>query len=301
MTRRIITVLLMGAMLIAVTGCVGGIGTPKLVPKVAPPVIVKAGVLRAAVDLSYAPFAGTVKGQRVGLDVDVAAAIADQLGLKLELVDAKPDAAAAQVSSGSVDIALGGLTVDAAVSSQLAFAGTYVSDAPAVFSAAATGAAATTGSAPAAPALDTTATLASLAGKRIAVQQGSFAYWVLLDALGDTQLVTVPTLDEAFKAVVGGRADVVAGDALIGAYLLRTYPTFSYVGQVGSAYPLGVGVSQAKPQLESQVRAVLDKLAAEGVLETIRNKWIGDLPPLKVTVPDASLNASSSAETSPAQ
>jgi polar amino acid transport system substrate-binding protein len=300
MTRRIFTVLLMGAMLVGVTGCVGGIGVPKLQPKVTPPVIAKAGVLRAAVDLSYGPFAGTVKGQQVGLDVDVAAAIADQLGLKLELIDAKPAAAAAQVSSGSADIMLGGLTVDAAVSSQIAFAGTYISDAPAVFSAAATGAAAAATSAAVPSALDTTATLASLAGKRIAVQQGSLAYWILLDALGDTQLVTVPTLDEAFKAVVGSRADVVAGDALIGAYLLRTYPTFSYVGQVGSAYPLGVGVSQGKPQLESQVRAVLDKLASAGVLETIRNKWFGDLPPLRVTAPDASLDTSSSVVTSPA-
>lgn len=299
MTRRIITVLLMGAMLVAVTGCVGGIGAPKLTPKIAPPVIAKAGVLRAAVDLSYAPFAGSVKGQKVGLDVDVAAAIADQLGLKLELVDAKPAAAAALVSSGSVDVALGALTVDSAVSSQLAFAGTYISDAPAVFSIAATGAAAASGSAPA-PALDTTATVASLAGKRIAVQQGSLAYWVLLDTLGDTQLVLVPSLDEAFKSVASGKADVAAGDALVGAYLLRTYPTFSYIGQVGSAYPLGVGVSQAKPQLEAQVRAVLDKLASEGVLETIRNKWFGDLPPLKVTDADSSVGATSSVVTSTA-
>ena len=294
MTRRTFTVLMIGAMLLAVTGCTGGIGSPQLTPKVAPPVIVKAGVLRAAVDLNYAPFAATVKAQKVGLDVDVAAAIADQLGLKLELVDAKPAAAAALVSSGSVDIVLGGLTVDAAVSSQVAFAGTYISDAPAVISAA------TSGTVPVPGGLDTTATLASLAGKRIAVQQGSLAYWVLLDLYGDTPLVVVPSLGDAFKAVTTARADVVAGDALVGSYLLRDNPTFAYVGQVGSAYPLGVGVSQAKPGLESQVRTVLDKLASQGVLETLRRKWFGDVPPLKVTA-TASTETSASAETSPAQ
>ena len=294
MTRRIITVLLLGAMLVAVTGCVGGIGVPKLTPKVAPPVVAKTGTLRAAVDLSYAPFGGTVASQTVGLDVDVAAAIADRLGLKLELVDAKPNVAAALVSSGSVDIALGALTVDAAVSSQIAFAGTYISDAPAVFSVTPTAAG------EASAALDTTATLAALMGKRIAVQQGSLAYWVLMDTFGDAPIVPVPTTDEAFKAVAEGRADVVAGDALVGSYLLRTHPTFSLLGQAASAYPLGVGVSQANPRLETQVRTVLDKLASEGVLDTIRRKWFGDLPPLKVTA-TASQETSPSTETSAAQ
>jgi ABC-type amino acid transport substrate-binding protein len=108
----------------------------------------------------------------------------------------------------------------------------------------------------------------------------------------------VANLDEAFAAVASGTADVAAGDALIGAYLLRGYPELRYLGQLGSAYPLGVGVSQAKPELETQVRAVLDKLASQGVLETIRHKWIGDLPPLRVTGTPGSEGTPAAGETS---
>lgn len=280
MTRRTITVLVIAAML-SLTGCVGRIGTPALSPKVKPPVISRAGVLRAAVDLTYPPFAGTVKGQKVGLDVDVASAIADQLGLKLELVDANPTAAATLVKGGTVDIALGGLTVDASVASQLAFAGTYIADAPGVFAA-----------------QGTTTTLDTLGTKRIAVQQDSLAYWMLLDTYGEAPLVIVPSLEDGFKAVVAGKADVLAGDALVGSYMLRSHPTFMYVGQIGSAYPVGVGVSQAKPQLEAQVRSVLDKLASQGVLETLRHKWFGDLATLKVTDTTASQDTSASLGTS---
>jgi polar amino acid transport system substrate-binding protein len=301
MTRRHITAALIGAMLVALTGCTGQIAAVKLTPKVSPPTIAKAGVLRAAVDLSYPPFAGTVKGQLVGLDVDVASAIAEQLGLKLELVDAKPAAAAAMLTSDSVDVALGGLTIDSAVSSQIAFAGTYVSDAPAIFvatvatgSASATGSVSTTGAAPATaaaapspplplPSQSPTATLQGLEGRRIAVQGGSLAYWVLLDTYGEEQLSVVATLDEALRAVADGKADVAAGDALVGTYMLSSFPTVRYAGQIGSAYPLGVGVSQAKPQFEARVRTILDKLSSEGVLVTLRRKWFGDLGVLAVT------------------
>jgi polar amino acid transport system substrate-binding protein len=289
MTRRTITVLLIVAMLAATTGCVGGIGAAALTPKVAPPVVGKAGVLRAAVDLSYPPFAGAVKGQQLGLDVDVASAIAEQLGLKLELVDAKPEAAAALLTSGAVDIALGALTVEAAVSSQIAFAGTYVSDAPAIFAAKAATASA-----------ETTLPLDDLSGKRIAVQGGSLAYWLLLDIYGETPLVIKETLDEAFKAVVDGSADVAAGGALVGTYMLRSYPTLVCAGQFASAFPLGVGVSQSKSALETEVRAILDNLASQGVLETLRRKWVGDLPPLEVTDTADPTDASGALETSTA-
>jgi polar amino acid transport system substrate-binding protein len=267
--------------LVALTGCVGAIRPASLTPKVAPPVVAHAGVLRAAVDMSYPPFAATVGGQSVGLDVDVAAAIADQLGLKLQLVDAEPSAAATMVTSGSVDIVMGALTVDQAVSSNLAFAGTYLSDAPAVFAA-----------------KDATFPLSAIGVKRIAVQNGSYAYWTLLAQYGETPLVIVPSLDQAFKDVQSGAADVAAGDALVGAYILRGYPNIKYLGQAASAYPLGVGVSQNGPKLEEAVRSALDALASQGVLDTLRHKWFGDLPPLKVTDTSVSGDASATIDAS---
>jgi hypothetical protein len=69
-------------------------------------------------------------------------------------------------------------------------------------------------------------------------------------------------------------------------------PALKYLGQIGSAYPVGVGVSAAKPKMESVVRTILDRLAAQGVLETLRRKWAGDLPPLKVTIESTDASAS---------
>jgi ABC-type amino acid transport substrate-binding protein len=248
---------------VLLSGCTGGIAGAKLDPKVAPPLIAQKGVLRAAIDLSYPPFGGTDKGVRAGLDVDVAAAIAADRGLRLEIVDAKPDAAAELVKARKADIALGALTVEQAVASDLAFAGPYISDAPALFST-----------------RTATATIGELGGKRVAVQKDSYAYWLLVDEYGEESVVVMPTLRDAMTAAASGQADLAAGDAIAGAYLFRDLPNLRYNGQLMPAYPLGVAVSKENAGLEAEVRKVLDGLSASGVLATLRRKWVGDLPRL---------------------
>lgn len=267
MIRRTLIALAVVAALLLVAGCTSGIGAATLKPRLLPPDIGGAGVLRAAIDLSDPPFGGSVKGQQVGLDVDVAAAIAEQLGLKLEIVDATPTAAAEMARSGKVDIVLGGLTVEQAVSLQLAYAGTYVTDSSAVF------------------ATDvTTLTIGDLSAKRVAVQSGSASYWFLLDEYGEEPLVLAPTLLEAMQAVGAGKADVVAGDAMVATYMGRNLPGLKYGGQLTPAFPIGVGVAQDKAKLEAEVRGILDKLSSQGVLDTFRRKWVGDNLP-KFTLP----------------
>jgi polar amino acid transport system substrate-binding protein len=279
MIRRSLTALALATALVLVAGCSSGIAATKLEPRLSPPAITRPGVLRAAIDLSYPPFGGTVKGKHVGLDVDVAAAIAEQLGLTLEIVDATPANGADLARNGKVDIVMGGLTVEQAVSLQLAYAGTYVTDSSAVF-----------GSDVA------SLTLGDLSTKRIAVQNGSASYWYLLDQYGEAPLVVMPTLLEAMQAVSAHKADIVAGDALVAAYIDRQVPGLNYAGQLDAAYPIGVGVASDKAKLETEVRSILDKMSSQGVLETLRRKWAGDLPRFTVPSSDAGTEASGTPE-----
>ncbi|MDH4140496.1 MAG: hypothetical protein OEV43_07985, partial [Coriobacteriia bacterium] len=59
-------------------------------------------------------------------------------------------------------------------------------------------------------------------------------------------------------------------------------------GQVEPATPVGVAVKQDATELEDAVRSALDELAAGGVMETIRTKWVGDLPALETASPGSS-------------
>jgi polar amino acid transport system substrate-binding protein len=71
------------------------------------------GTLRVGVNANSAPLAGSPQGstQIIGIDVDVAAYLADQLGLKLQVINVDNDPEAA-LAAGTVDIVLG---VDASV------------------------------------------------------------------------------------------------------------------------------------------------------------------------------------------
>ena len=236
-------------------------------------------MLRAVVDLHYPPFGGISGGQPTGLDVDVASAIADRLGLRLDVIDARSVEASGLVQSGRADLLLGGLPVQSVVATGALFAATYISDAPAVFSA-----------------REASIGIGDLGNRRVAVQRDSAAYWLLLDAYGSRRLVVMPTLRDALTAAAEGQVDFAAGDAVVSGYIMRDLFGLKYNGQLATGYPLGVGVASARPQLASDVRTILDDMAGRGVLATLRRKWVGDLPE-----PRMALDASSSlaATTSP--
>ncbi len=259
-----LTALGLVAVLSLVSGCSPKTVEPKLTPKIAPPAIGRAGVLRAAIDLSYPPFGGVDKGVKAGLDIDVAAALAERLGLRLVVVEAKPEAGARLLNDGKVDVMLAGIPIQQAIEADVAFAGPYVNDGPCVFSL-----------------NQTTVTVEALAGSTVAVQKGSAAFWLLSEELGDEAVTPLPTLRSALASAASGATEFAAGDGLVGAYMLRDFPKLHFNGQIGPAAPLGVAVGRDSSELEAAVRRALDELSAQGVLETLRIKWIGDVPRLQ--------------------
>jgi polar amino acid transport system substrate-binding protein len=260
------------ALVLSLPACTPDRQPAALKPKLRPPVIKVAGVLRVGVDEAYPPFASRQGSAVVGLDADVAAALAEKLGLRLELVDVKPQDAGKALRDGKVDAVLGGMRISDAVLAGATFAGTYLTDGPGLFAS-----------------KDTSASAGSLAGHVVAVQKDSAAAGLLTQLPGSPEVTTFPTLRAALEAGKTGKADLVAGDAVVAAYIARDIPGIRFAGQLGEASPLGVAVAEGAPELESAVRDALDTLATGGVLDAIRTKWVGDLPELYVGTrsPDA--------------
>ncbi|MRS12231.1 MAG: amino acid ABC transporter substrate-binding protein [Actinobacteria bacterium] len=271
--RRSTAAILVFALVLALAtsvGCKKKADEPVLEPKIAPPVISTAGTLKVGVDLSYPPFAGTDEGVNAGIDVDVAAAIAERLGLRIEIVDIKPNEMAAALNEGTVDIMLGGVSITDAVTADVSTAGTYLVDGPGIFAIVPEGSAVATLTADALP------------GKRVGTQNSSPSFWTLESDYGEGFATPYATLKEAFDALVAGQVDLVVGDAAVGSYIARDYPAVRFSGQFGAAQPLVIAVKKDATDLETAVREQLDALAADGTLDTIRNKWLGDLPVLEV-------------------
>lgn len=267
--ERAAVVVALVAVIAVVAGCAAK-PEPKPEPKVAPPAVKTAGVLVAGVDLSTPPFAGVDQGKQAGIDVDVAAAIADKLGLTVQYVDVKPSEAASALADGTADMVLS-IPYGESALSQLSLAGTYLTDAPAVF-------VAVDGTA----SVDPSMTIDSITQTKIAAQKESMAYWLIRQAIDPEVVQPYDTLRQGMQALVDGQADLLAGDYVVGTYMARDFPQVRYAGRIGQASPLAVAVRVDNTALGDAVRASLDELAADGVLSTIRRKWLGEVPEIKV-------------------
>ncbi len=100
----------MAALLAVLTGCSSqqSYTPPEKAATLASPAIGKDGTLRVGVNTDNPPLAGqpASSSKIVGIDVDVAAALADSFGLKLEIVNVGSDPEAA-LKEGTVDIVMG--------------------------------------------------------------------------------------------------------------------------------------------------------------------------------------------------
>ncbi len=216
------------------------------------------GTLRVGVNASSAPLAGQTSSSAhiVGIDVDVAAYLADQMGLKLEIVDVSNDPATA-LSQGKVDMALGVAASDEASGYWKSLP--YIQTGVALFGTAAESAVPTVDSNP-----------------KIAAQASSKSSWRVTNLFGDASLVVQEDLKSAFDAMNSGAARYVASDAVIG-----TYVAFSNgyddkiiaLLQDPSGYCAAVGESNA--DLQTAVSAGIDKLVNGGVMNIIESKWLG--------------------------
>lgn len=275
MARSVRFVLVVAAIaaLFALSGC-GPATSEKISPVVEAPAIQTSGVLKAGIDLESAPYGGVDEGREAGIDVDVAAALAERLGVELEIQDVKPSEAATALASGEVDVVFSVAFADTAKTGITA-AGTYLDVAPGFF-------AAVEGT----PSAESSVTLDTLTAKKVAVQESSPAFWALRYELGEGAVEKYPSLRAALQDLADGKVEMVAGDAIVGSYIIRDIAGVGFVGQVAPAEPLAVVVAESNTTLAEAVRTALDELAADGVLDTIRRKWTGDLPAL--ALPDIS-------------
>jgi ABC-type amino acid transport substrate-binding protein len=283
----VLALLAAAVVLSALAGCAPATTQQSVTPQVKPPAIKQAGTLKAGVDLAYPPFGGVDQGRNAGLDVDVASALAEKLGLKLVIVDIKPSEAASALADGRADVVLS-VPYEGEWLTRTSLQGTYVADGPALFRVK-----------DASQTAELTSTAEGLpVGLRYGVQEGSPAVWTISSAIGTDTTTPFSTLREALTALGQGQVDVVAGDALVGAYIARDIPKLEFATQLGPAVALGVAVSTSNLTLGEKVRAALDELAADGVLDALRTKWVGQLPVLELAGSadsSASLDASASA------
>lgn len=272
----------MAALLAVLTGCSSqqSYTPPEKAATLSSPTIGKDGTLRVGVNTDNQPLAGQPESSSkiVGIDVDVAAALADSFGLKLEIVDVGSDAESA-LKEGTVDIVMGIDKSDSSTSFWKSDA--YLPTAVALFSTP-----------------SNTQVPTNTAETKIAAQVSSKSAWAVTNEFDKAAFSTTNDLKSAFAELESGQVQYVAADAIIGTYAAHSAGyDVHIVALMQQAVGYGVGVSDANTDLKQAVSEALATLTSNGTIDVIETKWLGTALDLSSTPLTAGATKSTDANT----
>lgn len=212
------------------------------------------GTLRVGVDASNAPYAAESQGAIVGIDVDVAAALADELGLKLELVDVGSNAEQA-FTTDDVDIVMG-VGSDA---QNCWISAPYLSSSIVLFAA------------------EEGAKVPTANGAfTVAAQAASMSAVEVTNRLGQENLEAAADIQAAFDQLKSGSVDYVATDSTIGSYVAHSAGMTIYpIALLAEETKYCIGAPNTAAGLQDAVSQALKTLSDGGVLALINQKWLG--------------------------
>ncbi|MGN0302064.1 MAG: transporter substrate-binding domain-containing protein [Anaerotardibacter sp.] len=213
------------------------------------------GVLKVGVDSSSAPYAVSNSGSLIGFEVDIAAALADEMGLELELVDIGSDVAKG-ITTEDVDIVVGATTKNDAYE----LSDSYLSTAVCLFSTDATAKAPADGS----------------GDFMIAAQASSMSAFDVTEHYGETHLVSVSNLTDAFTKLSDGSVKYAASDSVIGSYAAHSEKVSAYpIAILGDRTYRCVAVASGNTELLKEINTAISNLSKGGMFKIIEKKWLG--------------------------
>lgn len=269
-TRIIVSIVAATCCLLALAGCSSYPSVQEATeasakqPTVSSPDILNDGVLTIGINSSNAPYAWAPDSDSSvleGVDVEMALALAEQMGLTAKFVNVGTSVNGA--SAGDVDIVMG-VSAPQITDGLNVVIGSYAETAPAVF----------------AKDVDAEAgvTLDSVIAGPTGVQTDSASSKTLAEMAPAAQQQGFSTLNDAFDALEAGTVRYVVCDSFMGGYLAASYGDISLAGALQMPTTRGVAVAASNATLQAAVQQAMDALATNGIQGMIRTAWVGDLP-----------------------
>ena len=250
--KKIIALLLAVMMLAGLTACASGGNTATK------------GVLTMATNAQFPPYEYYEGDKIVGIDAEIAGAIAEKLGLELVIEDMEFDSIIEAVKSGKADIGMAGMTVTPERQESVDFTATYATGKQVII--------VTEDSE-----ITSVDDLSTVGGYVIGVQRNTTGDLYTTWDLEDAGLATIDRYSkgaDAVQALLTGKVDCVVIDnepakAFVaeaeGLTILETeYITEDYAG----------AMSKDNPELYEAVNAALEELIADGTVQKIIDKYI---------------------------
>ncbi len=219
---------------------------------------VVAGKLTMATNATFPPYEMTTdSGEIEGIDVDTAKAIAEKLGLELQIDDMDFDAALLSVQQGKADIVMAGVTVTDERKAVMDFSDSYATGIQSII----------------VPNDSDIASPDDLAGKKIGTQRGTTGYIYCSDDFGEDSVVAYDNGLTAVQALNNGQVDAVVIDNAPAKEYVAANPGLKVLDTSYAEEDYAIGLAKGSA-LKDAINTALEELKADGTLQSIVDKYI---------------------------
>ena len=220
---------------------------------------VEPGKLIMSTNAAFPPYEMTTdSGEFEGIDVETAQAIADKLGLELQIDDMDFDAALLAVQQGKADMVMAGVTVTDERQNVMDFTDSYATGIQSII----------------VKEDSDIASVDDLAGKKIGTQRGTTGYLYCSDDFGDENVVAYDNGLTAVQMLNNGQVDCVVIDNAPAKEFIAANPGLKLLDTAYVEESYAIGVGKGNTELKDAINTALEELKADGTLQAIVDKYI---------------------------
>ena len=220
---------------------------------------VEAGKLTMATNAAFPPYEMTTDaGEFEGIDIETAQAIADKLGLELQIDDMDFDAALLAVQQGKADMVMAGVTVTDERQNVMDFTDSYATGIQSII----------------VKEDSDIASVDDLAGKKIGTQRGTTGYLYCSDDFGDENVVAYDNGLTAVQMLNNGQVDCVVIDNAPAKEFIAANPGLKLLDTAYVEESYAIGIGKGNTELKDAINTALEELKADGTLQAIVDKYI---------------------------
>ena len=225
--------------------------------------LLEPGKLIIGTSPDFPPFENLENGEFVGLDMEIAKAIGEKLGLEVEFKSLQFDAIIPAVAAGGqVDCGISGFTVDPERAKEIDFSTTYYIDDQAI--------AAMKDSAITAENVDE-----ALAKATVAVQSGTSGEAYIQENYPEATIQPYGNSTDAFAAMQAGQADAVCTNAaVVNKMLAEAYQDAVVVKSIATGEEYAMVIAKDNPALTKALNEAIAELEADGTLQRLIETWM---------------------------
>lgn len=255
--RRVAAAFL-GLLLLGLSACGQNADTPELLAE-----IKARGTLRVATEPTFRPFETVdANGELVGFDIDLARALAKDLGVEVEFVTVDWNSIIPTLIAKKADLIMSGMTITEERKRTVDYSDPYFHTVTSLLV-----------SSKKAPGVEAVADLDD-AARKIVVKEGTTGHFAAEKTFPNAKIVAVATENDAAREVELGRADAFLYDLWSIRKHNRNHPDATYViAKAVTKEPYGIALRKGNDEARAWLNRTLEAMRSDGRLQELYDKY----------------------------